>query len=147
MESARRVLTSDVTEFACVRGWDCVIVYDAQGCEAAEKREDEGRVEVVYTGSETADSYIERGVYQTCELGTRQVWAVTSDVAQLSFSHAKGAHIMSSKLFISEMRRVKRETREKVAEKDGEAVKGNMLISNVDRVTRDRLYMMRDGKL
>jgi len=102
------------------------------------------KVEVVFTGSETADSYIERAVYKMCESGTRQVWAATSDIAQLSFSSSKGAHVMSSRLFIQEIKRMRKETQERVAEVDGGSVRSRMLIANVDESTRNRLYELRD---
>lgn len=99
---------------------------------------------MVYTGTETADSYIERRVYELCEEGHRQIWAATSDVAQLRYSTAKGAHVMSSKLFIQEIKRAKKETKERVQQKDGEEARGKMLISNVDESTREKLYRLRD---
>lgn len=101
-------------------------------------------VGVIYTGTETADSFIERQVYEWCESGRRQVWAATSDVAQLRFSLAKGAHIMTSTLFIQEIKRVWRETRERSAERDEGAARGKMLMSSVSEETRSQLYELRD---
>lgn len=101
-------------------------------------------VNIVYTGNETADSYIERAVFEQCEKGGRQVWAATSDVAQIKFSSAKGAHVMSANLFIQELNRAKREIKERLASKDEGAARGKMLIANVDEQTRAKLYELRD---
>lgn len=145
MESARQKLLHQVAEFAHVRGWQCVVVFDAQGTDLpARTAVNAQNVEIVFTGTETADTYIERSVYEHCEEGKRQVWAATSDVAQLSFSRAKGAHVMSASLFVQEMKRASKETREKVVETDESAARGKMLISNVDKDTRDALYALRD---
>lgn len=145
LETARRLLLHNVAEFAHVRGWQCVVVFDAHGNDNPGRSDVTPQsVEVVFTGTETADSYIERAVFESCEAGERQVWAATSDVAQLSFSRAKGAHIMSSNLFIQELKRAKRETKEKVGETDEAAARAKMLISNVDEDTRNALYALRD---
>lgn len=145
METARRLLVADIAEYSHVRGWDCVCVFDANGTEQETNVErTPENVTVVFTGSETADTYIERCVFQRCEANDRQVWAATSDVAQLSFSHAKGAHVMSSHLFVQEIKRARKETRERIGEFDEASAQGKMLIANVDKSTRDRLYQLRD---
>lgn len=146
MQAARELLVHDVAEYSHVRGWACVVVFDAHGNENGVNRSTTAQsVDVVFTGSETADSYIERRVFQACEEGQRQVWAATSDGAQRSFTEAKGAHIMSSRLFIQEMKRARRESRERVEDlRDEGAARARMLMSNVDEATRERLYELRD---
>lgn len=145
LDTARRLLLHDVSEFSHIRGWDCVVVFDAQGTEEAMRSDVNAQnVEVVYTGSETADSYIERCVYEMCEVGSRQVWAATSDVAQLRFSCSKGAHVMSAQLFVQELKRVRKETSELMEEKNEWDARGKMLIATVDKETRARLYQLRD---
>lgn len=145
MSTARRLLIHDVAEYSYVRAWQCVVVFDAQGTEAGVKQDiTPQNVEVVFTGSETADSYIERCIHEVVEGGKRQVWAATSDRAQLAFSIGKGAHIMSSSLFIQEIKRARKETMEKVSEPDEGKARGKMLIATVNQKTRDRLYELRD---
>ena len=145
MSTARQLLINDVTEFSHVRGWDCVCVFDAHGTsEHAKVEQTPENVTVVFTGSETADSYIERNVFEMCRIGERQIWAATSDTAQSNFSQSTGAHVMSSKLFVQEMKRARRETRERINAHDEGSIKGKMLISTVDQTTRDRLYELRD---
>lgn len=121
----------------------CVIVTTKTG-HALRKETTRQGVHVVFTGTETADSYIERAVFEQCEKGKRQVWAATSDTAQIKFSSAKGAHVMSSSLFIQELKRAKREVRERLATLDECTARGKMLIANVDEQTRAKLYELRD---
>lgn len=145
METARRLLIDDVVEYSHVRGWECVVVFDAQGTGEDTKVEQTAQdIQVVFTGGESADSYIERCVFEVCESGQRQVWAATSDVAQLNFSKGKGAHVMTSTLFIQEIKRARRETRDKLARKDEGSVRGKMLMSTVSEETRHKLYELRD---
>ncbi|CAN8061926.1 unnamed protein product [Agarophyton chilense] len=145
LETARRLLLDDVTEYSYVRGWECVVVFDAHGT-AEDTKEEEAvdRVKVIFTGHENADSYIERSVFKLCENGERQVWAATSDIAQINFSRSKGAHVMTSTLFIQEVKRARQDTKDKLAEVDGNRVRANMLMSTVNEETRSRLYELRD---
>lgn len=145
LDTARRLLIDDVVEYAHVRGWECVVVFDAQGVgEDTRVEHTEQNIQVVFTGGESADSYIERSVFEACEGGQRQVWAATSDVAQLNFSKGKGAHVMTSTLFIQEIKRARRETRDKLARKDENCVRAKMLLSTVSEETRNKLYELRD---
>lgn len=107
--------------------------------------ESDGGISVVFTGSETADSFIERNVFQHCEMGERQIWAATSDLTQARVSGAMGAHVMSVTLFIQELKRVRRETKEILEASDGSAHRAKMLMSTVDQETLKQLYRLRDG--
>lgn len=120
----------------------CVIL--TKTAQTARKETTRQGVHVVYTGTETADSYIERAVFEQCEAGRRQVWAATSDAAQFKFSSAKGAHVMSSNLFIQELKKTKQEIKERLATLDESAARGKMLIANVDEQTKAKLYELRD---
>lgn len=145
LERARLLLLRDVADFAAVRGWKCVVAFDAQGSTGEiTPEEDNQGVRVVYTRGETADSFIEREVFRECEIGKRQIWAATSDILQGRVAGTKGAHVMSAGLFVQELKRAKNETREKLEATDEEALRGKMLISNVDETTRERLYELRD---
>lgn len=102
------------------------------------------KVQVVFTGIQTADSYIEGEVFASCEQGTRQVWAITSDMAQSNFSAAKGAHVMSSSLFVEELKKAKRESRERMQAQGRNSHGTQMLIETVDVETRAALYRLRE---
>jgi len=103
-------------------------------------------VSVVYTGSETADSYIEAATLVACRNAQRQVWAATSDFAQAKLAGAQGAHVISSRLFSAELTSARREARENATAADdiGEARGRAMLINTVDPSVRDALYKLRD---
>jgi uncharacterized protein len=147
MEGARGALVEEVAEFSSVRGWCCEVVFDAQGNAGAVRRESVAGVGIVFTGSENADSWIERRVFELCEAGERQVWVATNDGAERRFAESKGAHVMSASLFVQEVKRAKMESTERAAElQKGEeaAVAGQMLIRNVDEATREKLYRLRE---
>lgn len=103
-------------------------------------------VTIVFTGNETADTYIERLVFEHCQRQERQVWAATSDFLLGRVSNGTGAHVMSASLFIQELKRVRRETKEKVEEQNGggNRYSARMLQSTVDKATLKELYRLRD---
>jgi uncharacterized protein len=147
MDGARVLLVEEVAEFAGIRGWSCEIVFDAHGNKENVKKEEIAGVDVVFTGNETADTWIERRVFELCEAGERQVWVATNDVAERQFAESKGAHVMSAGLFVQEIKRAKKESREHAEDlrKFEEAtVAGNMLIRNVNEETREKLYRLRE---
>lgn len=149
LETARRLLLEIVAEFSAVREWDCVVVFDAQNTDSRQRSEnyDNTDVKVVYTANETADSYIERSVFERCKWGDRQVWAATSDLLHARVSGAMGAHVMSASLFVQELKRARKETSEKVEEleNDSSVYKSRMLMSVIDKATLQQLYELRDG--
>lgn len=147
MDSARDALCHDVLEFASVRGWECVIVFDAQGTAESSRLETTGQgVDIVYTGTKTADAFIERRVFELCEQGERQVWVVTNDMAERQFAEAKGAHVMSASLFLQELKQAQSDTAEHTLALRNDSSRANrMLIRMVDSDTRDKLYRLRDA--
>lgn len=146
MEGARDALVAEVSEFSSIRGWRCLVVFDANGNSDAVKEDSVAGVGVVFTGSETADSYIERRVFELCEQGDRQVWVATNDVAERHFAESKGAHCMSASLFIQEIKRAKKDSADdanaRLAEEEA-SVAGQMLIRNVSEEAREKLYNLR----
>lgn len=148
LETARVLLLEAVAEFSAVREWECVVVFDAQNTELKQRcdKYDNTDVKVVYTANETADSYIERNVFESCKWGDRQVWAATSDLLHARVSGAMGAHVMSASLFVQELKRSQKETSEKVEEleNDGSFHRSRMLMSIIDKATLQQLYNLRD---
>lgn len=111
-----------------------------------ERSDYDNGVTVVFTGAETADTYIERCVFEQCKRKQRQIWAATSDITHGRVSSGMGAHVMSATLFVQELKRVRRETTERVEEleKAGLARRAKMLMSTVDKATLKQLYELRD---
>lgn len=148
LETARRLLLEAVAEFSAVREWECVVVFDAQNTDSKQRCDnyDNTDVRVVYTANETADSYIERSIFECCKWGERQVWAATSDMLHARVSGAMGAHVMSASLFVQELKRSQKETSEKVEEleNDGSVHRSRMLMSIIDKDTLQQLYDLRD---
>lgn len=143
---ARDTLAEETNEFANVRGWDCEIVFDANATRDPMKSSQfSDKVDIVYTGTEDADSFIERRVYELCEADERQVWVATNDTSERRFAESKGAHVMSASLFVQEMKRARKESRERAKETSQlSKYAGNMLIRSVSNETRAKLYQLRD---
>lgn len=148
LESARRLLISDVVEFSHMRGWDCIVVFDAYNrkdrTSVSVETTPDGAVDVVFTGTSTADTFIERAIYTEVERAKRPIWAVTNDRVLGSFSEGKGAHRIPCAHFIREIKLAKRDTFTRARAKAlDEQPRSTMLQSSVDSKTRDALYKLR----
>ncbi len=143
---ARRLLISILAEFTHLRGWDVVVVFDAYRNDnpMTVDKTDHSNVVIVYTGSDSADAFIERAVYTQVEAGKRQIWAVTNDHDLLTYAASKGAHHLSTSMFVSELQRARVEAveRAQLSTKE-EARRSAFLQSSVDVNTRNALYQLR----
>lgn len=74
------------------------------------------------------------------------MWASTSDLVQARVTGAAGAHVMSSSLFIQELKRTRKETEDALSTQDGAAYRAGMLMSNIDPDILRQLYRLRDGE-
>lgn len=165
LAGAREKLVDAVAEFAQARNWRCMIVFDAQGGHGERRywiirglsvddlilclspdsairveRQSLG-VEVIYTGDRTADSFIERKALEICREAKSRVWVATSDYVQQLLAGAEGALVMSSRLFVQEMKKSKKET-EEFMERDRHSLRGKLLIDNVNESTKESLYRL-----
>lgn len=148
LATSRQLLIEEILEFAAIRGWYCVVVFDAMGgtTENISTEQISENVEVVFTGSSTADTYIERETYLMCKLDKRQVWAATSDFAQQKVALGQGAHVISAARFVEELVSAKKEVREKIKEEAGSGTgQSRTIIQAVDPDTRDKLYNLRSS--
>jgi len=98
----------------------------------------------VFTGDRTADSYIERRTWELCREGRTRVWVATSDYVQQALVGAEGALVMSSRLFVQELKRSKKEYQE-IMREGRHSLQGKLLIDNVDRATQDSLYRLMES--
>uniref|UniRef100_A0A7S3A5C7 Uncharacterized protein n=1 Tax=Rhodosorus marinus TaxID=101924 RepID=A0A7S3A5C7_9RHOD len=110
LPGARKLLNEEVSLYSGLRGWECVIVYDAMQSERKGLHiQVEDNITVVFTGNDTADSYIEFRTKECAEENIRQVWAATSDYLQQKMAFGNGAHLMSANLLVQELKRTKKE--------------------------------------
>ena len=146
LQEARQILVNLLAEFTHLREWDVVVVFDAYCNDNPMNADkiDHSNLVIVYTGSDTADTFIERAVYKEVEAGIRQIWAVTNDRALFTYTSSKGAHHLSASLFVAELKRAKAEAVEKaLTNTKGEVRRASYLQSTVDVDTRNALYNLR----
>ncbi len=112
LEHAREIFTAAVAEYAAFKGYRAIVVFDAQEMQGNGSVLEVHNIEVVYTDEgETADSWIERRVY---ELNKEQVkvFVVTSDYAEQINVLGAGGYRISSREFYNEYQNTKKEISE-----------------------------------
>ena len=93
---AREQLVGDVAGFASEAGIDVVLVFDGQG---GGRRI--GRVQVVYSGRETADTVIERLAHRSQH--DHEVTVVSSDTVLRHVAQRGGVQAMSAREFVDRL--------------------------------------------
>ena len=119
LEHAREILTGKVAEFSAFHGYKATVVFDAMEVRGPETTETVSGCTVVYTAEhETADSWIEREVYQAVKKHIK-VFVVTSDKAEQDSVLGSGAYRISAREFSEMYYRTKKQIEEKVAKLPG----------------------------
>jgi predicted RNA-binding protein with PIN domain len=95
---AREQLVGDVAGFASEAGIDVVLVFDGQG---AGRRL--GRMQVVYSGRETADTVIERLAHRRAGQAPGSVTVVSNDAVLRHVAQRGGVHAMSAREFLDRL--------------------------------------------
>ncbi len=114
MEHAREIFTAAVAEYAAFKGYRAIVVFDAQEMQGDGSVIQEHNIEVVFTdGGETADSWIERRIYEL-NRGPTRVFVVTSDYAEQINVLWAGAYRISSREFYNEYQDTKKEISKKL---------------------------------
>lgn len=98
---AREQLVGDVAGFASETGIDVVLVFDGQG---GGRRL--GRMQVVYSGRETADTVIERLAHRRADQAPGSVTVVSNDAVLRHVAQRGGVHAMSAREFLDRLRAV-----------------------------------------
>lgn len=115
LEHARDLLKEKLSEYVAFKGYRGILVFDAQDAQGAVSVEKRGPLQIVFTGEgETADSWIERRVYDLVKL-TGNVFVVTSDYAEQLNVLGSGAYRISAREFREEYLLVKKQ----IAERSG----------------------------
>lgn len=82
LEHARELLKEKIAEYIAFKGYNGILVFDAQEAVGQVTVERFGLLDVVFTGEgETADTWIERRVYELMKTNSN-VFVVTSDYAE-----------------------------------------------------------------
>jgi predicted RNA-binding protein with PIN domain len=95
---AREELVGDVAGFASEAGIDVVLVFDGTG---GGRRI--GRLQVVYSGGETADTIIERLAHRRAGQAPGSVTVVSSDAVLRHVAQRGGVHAMSAREFLDRL--------------------------------------------
>lgn len=145
LEHARELLVAWVSEFAAFKGYQAIVVFDAQEVAGAAASERIHGIEVVFTNEgETADSWIERRTY---ELGRQKVkvFVVTSDYAEQINILGAGAYRISSREFREQYYKAKREIAARLRIPD-RALNRNELGARIDGSVLEHLEKLRRRK-
>ena len=95
LEHARELLKEKLAEYIAFKGYSGIVVFDAQEVQGVASFEKNGALEIVFTNEgETADSWIERRVYDLVKSGS-SVFVVTSDYAEQLNVLGSGAYRIS----------------------------------------------------
>uniref|UniRef100_A0A7S4N4N5 NYN domain-containing protein n=1 Tax=Guillardia theta TaxID=55529 RepID=A0A7S4N4N5_GUITH len=137
ISGARDVLYDEISQFAHYRGCQCTIVYDAVGYTAGlpitQAEMTRAGVEVVYVRDESADTYIQA---RTAEISTwkekdgikpPKVYMCSSDRAISDIATGHGALVLSSALFIQEIKRAKKEMEGSYVDPSHASLQGTMI--------------------
>ena len=95
---AREQLVGDVAGFASEAGIDIVLVFDGEG-----RGRRIGRVQVVHSGRETADTVIERLAHRRAGDAAGSVTVVSNDAVLRHVAQRGGVHAMSAREFLDRL--------------------------------------------
>ncbi len=117
LEHSRDRLLEIMTHYGAFKDYKVVVVFDAHFIAGGEtQRQIVKGVSVVYTGEgETADSFIERQVYELVRRG-EEVYVATSDGAEQMLVAGMGAYRISARELLTDVDRVNRIIREQFSE-------------------------------
>ncbi|CAM6083489.1 unnamed protein product [Calypogeia fissa] len=132
LDTARQKLIDEMITFSAVKGVKVVVVFDAVMSGLSDHKETTQNVDVVYTATTCADSWIEKEVSLLRADGCPKVWVVSSDTFHQHAAYGAGANIWSCRVLISEIKDAKRELQEMLHDDSIYSVKGKLLEHNLD---------------
>ncbi|KAI5074103.1 hypothetical protein GOP47_0010064 [Adiantum capillus-veneris] len=132
LEYARQILVDELVGFSALRGTKAVVVFDAADSGLPDHKESYLGVDMVFSASVTADTWIEREVGLLRKDGCPKIWVVTSDHLQQQCAHASGAFVWSCKFLVAAIKDAKKERDEIVREMTCYSTKGKLLEHNLN---------------
>eukprot|EP00897_Mesotaenium_endlicherianum_P002908 jgi/Mesen1/2645/ME000166S01764 len=126
LKEARSRLVESVSSFAHIHGVKVVVVFDAMRSCGVNNKETWNGVDVVYTCSEDADSYIEREVKVLKDGGC-----------------SRGGCVWTPTNLVAELKAAQKELEELMKPKDPYSTVGKHLEYNIDEATRNQLLELR----
>lgn len=114
LEHARESFLAHMSEYGAFKGYETIVVFDAQKSPEPGSNSKVQGIEVVYTEyGETADSWIERRAYELCRQ-RRKVFVVTSDYAEQLNVLGAGAYRISAREFYEEYKQARQDISERL---------------------------------
>lgn len=146
LDDARQALIKIISDYAAYRGYKATIVFDANNNKNLETRlEKQAGLEIVFTkDGETADSYIEKMVYEMSRF-KKKVFVVTSDGAEQMAILGAGAFRISAREFKEDYTVARKEIAEKSRPNDKISNRAE-IDSRIDRNILHILESMRRKK-
>lgn len=147
LESRRERLSDRCQNYASLEGYQAVLVFDAYQNEDPGSVDVKAGIEVVYTaGGQTADSFIERYLYELPDKARKMV--VTNDGAIQTMALLTGAERIPCGEFLSLLERAEAKTREKPRSSHGKNHIGAYVSEeNLNALEKLRLGERKDEKL
>ena len=133
---AREQLVADVAGYASEAGIDVVLVFDGEG-----RGRQIGRVQVVHSGRETADTVIERLAHRRAGQASAGVTVVSNDSVLRHVAQRGGVHAMSAREFLDRLNAAPAQ-RPVLPESRGRTTLGDTL----DPAVREALERLRRGE-
>lgn len=132
LDYARQTLLEELVGFSAIRGTKVVVVFDAATSGLPDHKETYQGIDVVFSASTSADSWIEREVQLLKKDGCPKVWVVTSDLLHQQSANGSGAFIWSCKFLVNAIKEAKKEREEILIELRSYSTKGKLLEDNLN---------------
>lgn len=132
LDYARQTLLEDLVGFSAIRGTKVVVVFDAAASGLPDHKETYQGLDVVFSASSSADTWIEKEVALLKKDGCPKIWVVTSDLVQQQCAYAAGAFVWSCRFLVSAIKDAKKERDEILLEMTSYSMKGKLLEDNLD---------------
>lgn len=146
LEEARDRLIGEMKEFAAYKGIEVIIVFDAYRVKGGARAEESlGKLKVVYTKEkQTADTYIEKLIWEIGRQRHTMVRVATSDMAEQQIVIGRGGVRISPTELKIEVRDSKKKIKKRI---EAPTEKRNTLDSNLSEDVLAKLEALRRGDM
>eukprot|EP00250_Pteridium_aquilinum_P009161 c18482_g1_i3 orf=576-980(+) len=120
-----------------------VVVFDAAASGLPDHKETYQGIDVVFSATTSADSWIEKEVELLRKDGCPKVWVVTSDRVHQQCAHGSGAFIWSCRFLVNAIKDAKKERNDIIHEMTSFSMKGKLLEDNLNPEVRSALKMLK----
>lgn len=101
LEHARQTLLQELVGFSAIKGVKVVVVFDAVTSGLPDHKEMFQGIDVIFSATKTADTWIEKEVTLLRDDGCPKIWVATSDLVQQQCAYASGAFVWSCRVLLA----------------------------------------------